>query len=241
MVASDDGLVVCGGDGGCDLVVVTMIDGGGVGSGRWSSLEKGKRSSSNNYSCNFWNRLIALEISDEEHVEKAIEMETLLMCCKWKVVDLTPCVDVAFGKSIEEVVAEMATIRFGILKNASTNDYKHSASLFIRCRAAVHVLLSADIAISKESGVPEIYWCERGENTALEALTGNIDGFLATILKNYSTNDNEPLKRKWLQVFLHTCILCSYHSVTIHIESVTPPNLGGSGMLNIRGRYFIDQ
>nr|GFC70150.1 hypothetical protein [Tanacetum cinerariifolium] len=25
------------------------------------------------------------------------------------------------------------------------------------------------------------------------------------------------------------------------LESVTPPNLGGSRILNIRGRYFIDQ
>ncbi|GJW06635.1 hypothetical protein Tco_1569058 [Tanacetum coccineum] len=88
--------------------------------------------------------------------DQAIEMERLLMCCKWKVVDLTPCVDVAYGKFIEEVVAEMETIRFGLSKNASTNDNKHSASL-------------------KESGVPKIYWCERGENTALEALTRNID------------------------------------------------------------------
>ncbi|GKC44376.1 putative reverse transcriptase domain-containing protein [Tanacetum coccineum] len=27
----------------------------------------------------------------------------------------------------------------------------------------------------------------------------------------------------------------------ILVETVTPPNLGGSGILNIRGRYFIDQ
>ncbi|GKA20047.1 bifunctional aspartokinase/homoserine dehydrogenase I [Tanacetum coccineum] len=143
--------------------------------------------------------------SGESHVEDvAIETERLLMCCKWKVVDLTPCVDV--GKFIKEVclefsgividtrtllakdpqclaeyneryismmekyfdmsdelkllqarpdmndrgqgVAEMETIRFCLSKNASTNDNKHGASLFIRYRAVVHVLLSADFAIS---------------------------------------------------------------------------------------------
>ncbi|GJV34035.1 hypothetical protein Tco_1394435 [Tanacetum coccineum] len=38
----------------------------------------------------------------------AIETERLLMCCKWKVVDLTSCVDV--GKFIEEVCLEFSGI-----------------------------------------------------------------------------------------------------------------------------------
>lgn len=33
------------------------------------------------------------------------------------------------------------------------------------------------VYVQERSGVPEINWCNQGENTALEALTGNIDGF----------------------------------------------------------------
>ncbi|GJY43880.1 hypothetical protein Tco_0432093 [Tanacetum coccineum] len=31
------------------------------------------------------------------------------------------------------------------------------------------------------------------------------------------------------------------HLMDLEIDNITPPNLGCSGMLNIRGRYFIDQ
>nr|GEV62374.1 deoxyribodipyrimidine photo-lyase [Tanacetum cinerariifolium] len=52
--------------------------------------------------------------------------------------------------------------------------------------------------VRKGSEVPEIKWCEPGENAALEALIGKKDGFLTTRLKNYSTDRNNPLKPKGL-------------------------------------------
>nr|GEZ76542.1 hypothetical protein [Tanacetum cinerariifolium] len=36
-------------------------------------------------------------------------------------------------------------------------------------------------------------------------------------------------------------VTASSRSLGGHAVNVTPPDLGGSGMLNIRGRYFIDQ
>ncbi|GJV29324.1 hypothetical protein Tco_1385772, partial [Tanacetum coccineum] len=77
------------------------------------------------------------------------------------------------------VVAEMETIRFGLSKNASTNDNKHR------------------------------------ENIALEALTGNIDGFLATRLKNYSTDDASGLS-----AYLHFVQLSQAGAFEIVYESL---------------------
>ncbi|WJZ82371.1 hypothetical protein VitviT2T_002137 [Vitis vinifera] len=42
--------------------------------------------------------------------------------------------------------------------------------------------------------VPEIKWCESGENAAVEILMGSKNGFLTKRLKNYSTDRNNPLK-----------------------------------------------
>ncbi|XP_010918316.2 deoxyribodipyrimidine photo-lyase isoform X1 [Elaeis guineensis] len=51
----------------------------------------------------------------------------------------------------------------------------------------------------KSSGeVPEIEWCEPGEDAAMEVLMGSKDGFLTRRLKNYETDRNDPLKPKGL-------------------------------------------
>ncbi|KAL3834873.1 hypothetical protein ACJIZ3_009609 [Penstemon smallii] len=46
--------------------------------------------------------------------------------------------------------------------------------------------------------VPELEWCEPGEQAGLEVLIGNKNGFLTTRLKNYSSDRNNPLKPKGL-------------------------------------------
>ncbi|XP_060207232.1 deoxyribodipyrimidine photo-lyase isoform X2 [Lycium barbarum] len=51
----------------------------------------------------------------------------------------------------------------------------------------------ADV-VRKGAEVPEIEWCEPGEDAALEVLMGSKKGFLTTRLKNYSTDRNNPLK-----------------------------------------------
>ncbi|KAG5228472.1 deoxyribodipyrimidine photolyase [Salix suchowensis] len=53
--------------------------------------------------------------------------------------------------------------------------------------------------VSREGAeVPEIKWCEPGEDAAMEVLMGSKDGFLTKRLKNYSTDRNNPLKPKGL-------------------------------------------
>ncbi|KAJ6308248.1 hypothetical protein OIU76_017931 [Salix suchowensis] len=53
--------------------------------------------------------------------------------------------------------------------------------------------------VSRKGGeVPEIKWCEPGEDAAMEVLMGSKDGFLTKRLKNYSTDRNNPLKPKGL-------------------------------------------
>ncbi|KAL3498714.1 hypothetical protein ACH5RR_041446 [Cinchona calisaya] len=57
--------------------------------------------------------------------------------------------------------------------------------------------LIADV-VRKGAEVPEIDWCEPGEDAAIEVLMGSKNGFLTTRLKNYSTDRNNPLKPKAL-------------------------------------------
>lgn len=52
--------------------------------------------------------------------------------------------------------------------------------------------------VRKGTEVPEIFWCEPGEDAAMEVLMGSKSGFLKTRLKNYSTDRNNPLKPKAL-------------------------------------------
>lgn len=52
--------------------------------------------------------------------------------------------------------------------------------------------------VRKGAEVPEILWCEPGEDAAMEVLMGNKSGFLKSRLKNYSTDRNNPLKPKAL-------------------------------------------
>ncbi|PKU59588.1 deoxyribodipyrimidine photo-lyase [Dendrobium catenatum] len=53
--------------------------------------------------------------------------------------------------------------------------------------------------VLREGGeVPEIEWCEPGEDAAMEALMGAKEGFLTRRLKNYSTDRNNPLKPRAL-------------------------------------------
>lgn len=42
--------------------------------------------------------------------------------------------------------------------------------------------------------VPELHWCESGENAAMDVLMGSKDGFLTKRLKNYSKDRNDPSK-----------------------------------------------
>jgi len=46
--------------------------------------------------------------------------------------------------------------------------------------------------------VPEIGWCEPGEDAAMEVLRGSKDGFLTKRLRSYHTDRNNPLKPKAL-------------------------------------------
>ncbi|XP_019057660.1 PREDICTED: deoxyribodipyrimidine photo-lyase isoform X2 [Tarenaya hassleriana] len=52
--------------------------------------------------------------------------------------------------------------------------------------------------VRKGAEVPEIDWCEPGEDGAREVLMGGQDGFLMKRLKSYSTDRNNPLKPKAL-------------------------------------------
>lgn len=51
----------------------------------------------------------------------------------------------------------------------------------------------ADV-VRKGAEVPELEWCEPGEDAAFEVLMGSKKGFLTTRLKTYSTDRNNPLK-----------------------------------------------
>nr|GLL49278.1 deoxyribodipyrimidine photo-lyase [Ipomoea trifida] len=57
--------------------------------------------------------------------------------------------------------------------------------------------LIADV-VRKGAEVPELEWCEPGEDAAMEVLMGSKNGFLTTRLKSYSTDRNNPLKPKAL-------------------------------------------
>ncbi|KAL7167331.1 hypothetical protein ACSBR2_037908 [Camellia fascicularis] len=52
--------------------------------------------------------------------------------------------------------------------------------------------------VRKGAEVPELEWCEPGENAAMEVLMGSKSGFLTKRLKNYSIDRNNPLKSKAL-------------------------------------------
>ncbi|KAL6986093.1 DNA photolyase phr1 [Sarracenia purpurea var. burkii] len=52
--------------------------------------------------------------------------------------------------------------------------------------------------VRKGLEVPELEWCEPGENAAREVLMGSKNGFLTKRLKSYSTDRNNPLKPKAL-------------------------------------------
>ncbi|KAI4302769.1 hypothetical protein MLD38_038478 [Melastoma candidum] len=52
--------------------------------------------------------------------------------------------------------------------------------------------------LRKGAEVPEISWCEPGEDAALEVLMGNENGFLKKRIRSYSTDRNNPLKPKAL-------------------------------------------
>lgn len=57
--------------------------------------------------------------------------------------------------------------------------------------------LIADV-LRKGAEVPELEWCEPGEQAAMEVLMGDKKGFLTTRLKNYSSDRNNPMKPKAL-------------------------------------------
>ncbi|KAK9277229.1 hypothetical protein L1049_006768 [Liquidambar formosana] len=57
--------------------------------------------------------------------------------------------------------------------------------------------LIADV-LRKGAEVPEIEWCDPGENAAMEVLMGSKDGFLTKRLKSYSVDRNNPLKPRGL-------------------------------------------
>nr|CAD1835540.1 unnamed protein product [Ananas comosus var. bracteatus] len=53
--------------------------------------------------------------------------------------------------------------------------------------------------INREVGdVPEITWCEPGEDAAMETLLGTNDGFLTKRIRNYDTDRNDPTKPRGL-------------------------------------------
>ncbi|KAK2664767.1 hypothetical protein Ddye_003341 [Dipteronia dyeriana] len=68
--------------------------------------------------------------------------------------------------------------------------------------AGTNPLIDWDSVISdvlrKGAEVPEIEWCEPGEDAAMEVLKGSKDGFLTKRLKNYPTDRNNPLKPRAL-------------------------------------------
>ncbi|XP_015697109.2 deoxyribodipyrimidine photo-lyase [Oryza brachyantha] len=51
---------------------------------------------------------------------------------------------------------------------------------------------------SEAENVPEIDWCEPGEEAAMEALLGSKDGFLTMRIKSYETDRNDPTKPRAL-------------------------------------------
>ncbi|KAJ4839293.1 DNA photolyase phr1 [Turnera subulata] len=58
--------------------------------------------------------------------------------------------------------------------------------------------LIENVTSRKGAEVPEIKWCEPGEDAALDVLMGGKDGFLTKRLKNYHSDRNNPLKPKAL-------------------------------------------
>ncbi|KAF3776900.1 Deoxyribodipyrimidine photo-lyase [Nymphaea thermarum] len=57
--------------------------------------------------------------------------------------------------------------------------------------------LMADV-LRRGAKVPEIQWCEPGEQAALKMLMGSKNKFLTGRLKNYGTDRNNPMKPKGL-------------------------------------------
>ncbi|KAK7309026.1 hypothetical protein RJT34_05442 [Clitoria ternatea] len=51
-----------------------------------------------------------------------------------------------------------------------------------------------DDVLRRGGEVPEVDWCEPGENAAMEVLMGSKNGFLTKRLKNYSVDRNNPCK-----------------------------------------------
>ncbi|XP_051137811.1 deoxyribodipyrimidine photo-lyase [Andrographis paniculata] len=78
--------------------------------------------------------------------------------------------------------------------------------------------------------VPELEWCESGEQAALEVLMGAKNGFLKARLKNYPTDRNNPLKPKALsglspylhfgQISAQRCALEAHKVQKLHPQAV---------------------
>lgn len=61
-----------------------------------------------------------------------------------------------------------------------------------------HLIYFGGFGFRRGEDVPEIRWCEPGEEGAMEVLKGSKGGFLTKRLKNYESDRNDPLKPKGL-------------------------------------------
>ncbi|KAI3468866.1 hypothetical protein Pfo_025529 [Paulownia fortunei] len=89
------------------------------------------------------------------------------------------------NKKLPEYLIDFPELRTPKRKWASSSNFKDWDNLI------------ADV-VRQGAGVPELEWCEPGEQAALEVLMGNKNGFLKARLKNYSSERNNPLKPKAL-------------------------------------------
>ncbi|KAI3487655.1 hypothetical protein L1887_48352 [Cichorium endivia] len=82
----------------------------------------------------------------------------------------------------------------GVFRSLSLGFMETTRSSASRNRSIDWETLITDM-VRKGDEVPEIDWCKPGEVVVLETLMGNENGFLTTRLKNYATDQNNPLKQ----------------------------------------------
>lgn len=100
----------------------------------------------------------------------------------------------------------------------------------------------------KGAEVPEVKWCEPGEDAAMEVLMGSKNGFLTKRLKNYSTDRNNPLKPEGLsglspylhfgQISAQRCALEARRARNLHPQVCTVKHcVFCFGVCMIGGKY----
>ncbi|MED6167865.1 DNA photolyase phr1 [Stylosanthes scabra] len=87
----------------------------------------------------------------------------------------------------DDLIADVLRLVFG-------NRYYFICFWILIIKSSRYMLTCLFDESRKGTEVPEVNWCEPGENAAMEVLMGSKNGFLTKRLRNYSADRNNPCK-----------------------------------------------